>query len=586
MGTFANPDDERAGSCHFRSIREKNMNISFSFDPKNLKCSNCPGRGPHGMGVGTGGGGGGRQTIVLSDQNFSPSLPCAMGDCLKILRVENGTLAELVHGLLDVTGGGSSLPAGSVVLIFSASHLLMAGLAGYVADLATEIEKIERIFKGGVVALPGIPIFVGGNDDSLLTRSLLEFEDWLKVTGQQFTSKTWNLLSSGIIEEKAGGVYTVQKARYRLPDSLRRTSFTKTWVSTGWTSPCEVWPATVEIESELVNSLCSELNSIFGLNLGTEPICSRLNHADQENPTRFLLIGGSHTIREANSLSDRGYSVVTCSHRGFRPNLTACKEMAAKVEEALKSCNQSDVIIVHCYDNVAYMARTEEGGDLPIIQYTNGEWHVMGDLVLASKERMLMYFKHSLHFLKLLENRKVLMMAPLPRYLYAGCCAQPDHVSNSEEPDFERRIREGLSEMRGYLKDFLFTNGLRGFKVLDPGRETPEQDENGEPLWVDDSVHPTFEAYNRIADLIENEARLMAGKRAGQPLTSRGKRMRLDRPRPSWVDERSGQDRGGRGGGRGGGGGGPRGGRYGGRPGGGTWRGGRGGRGVFYNSWH
>jgi len=150
-----------------------------------------------------------------------------MGDCLKIIRVENGTLAELVHGLLDVTGRGSSLPAGSIVLLFSASHLLMAGLAGYVADMAVEIEKIERIFKGGVVALPGVPIFIGGNDDSLLTRSILEFEDWMKATGQQFPSKTWKLLSNGITEAKAGGACTVQKARYRLPDSLRRTSFTK-----------------------------------------------------------------------------------------------------------------------------------------------------------------------------------------------------------------------------------------------------------------------------------------------------------------------------------------------------------------------
>ncbi len=44
-----------------------------------------------------------------------------------------------------------------------------------------------------------------------------------------------------------------------------------------------------------------------------------------------------------------------------------------------------DHMIIQCLDNTAYYSRTEEGGDILVRHY--GEFHVEGDLVLASKER-------------------------------------------------------------------------------------------------------------------------------------------------------------------------------------------------------
>jgi hypothetical protein len=88
--------------------------------------------------------------------------------------------------------------------------------------------------------------------------------------------------------------------------------------------------------------------------------------------------------------------------------------MSAKVEEALQYMTPHDVIILHLFDNVAYMSRSEEGGDLPIRQYGNGEFHVEGDLVLASKDRLYMFFKNALPLLKLLEGLRVVFLTPLP----------------------------------------------------------------------------------------------------------------------------------------------------------------------------
>ncbi len=75
-----------------------------------------------------GGGGDARQCFVLSDQNFPGSLPCSSGECLKIIRIENGMLREIVECFLDLIKG-RELSAGSTVVIFSATHLLMRGLS-------------------------------------------------------------------------------------------------------------------------------------------------------------------------------------------------------------------------------------------------------------------------------------------------------------------------------------------------------------------------------------------------------------------------------------------------------------------------
>jgi hypothetical protein len=51
-------------------------------------------------------------------------------DCLKILQVEDGTLHVMVVALLEATRG-FQVPAGSVVVLSSVSHLAWVGTAAW-----------------------------------------------------------------------------------------------------------------------------------------------------------------------------------------------------------------------------------------------------------------------------------------------------------------------------------------------------------------------------------------------------------------------------------------------------------------------
>ncbi len=125
------------------------------------------------------------------------------------------------------------------------------------------------------------------------------------------------------------------------------------------------------------------------------------------------------------------------------------EDLTERVSEALLEISEDAIIVVHCFDNMVYMARSEEGGDLPIRRFPDGSYHIEGDLVLAGKERVLMYFKNCLPFLKLLEGRRVVFLTTLPRYL-RGCCERSDHAANCQEEGFEEQLRKCLAECRGF----------------------------------------------------------------------------------------------------------------------------------------
>ena len=72
--------------------------------------------------------------FVLSNQSFPACFPAGgEGNCLKIIRLEDGSLSDLTAVFLD-TVANYAIPAGSVVLIHSLSYLTWVGPAAYAED--------------------------------------------------------------------------------------------------------------------------------------------------------------------------------------------------------------------------------------------------------------------------------------------------------------------------------------------------------------------------------------------------------------------------------------------------------------------
>ncbi len=201
-------------------------------------------------------------------------------------------------------------------------------------------------------------------------------------------------------------------------------------------------------------------------------IHDRMVGGEHESPSRrYLFVGGSHAIKEGNAMADRGNEVIICAASGWRPNKTTVEELVVKVEEALRELTSNDVIVLHLYDNIAYMARSEEGGDLPIRQYVNGEFHVEGDLVIAGKDRLFMYFKNTLPLLRLLDGGRVVFLIPLPRYILA--------VYTWLYNEYEMIVDTVLKEA-----DSLRPGGKRSGEDISPAAKKPRMGAP-RPRWID-----------------------------------------------------------------------------------------------------
>jgi hypothetical protein len=121
------------------------------------------------------------RVFVLSDQNFPATVPvqnCG-GECLKIFRIEDSSLVELANGFLEAARG-FAVPAGSVLVLTSASHLAWVGAGAYAQDFLATRQKLRAAYRGGVEVLHCIPLLVSGVNETVAAAAIREFFLWLR----------------------------------------------------------------------------------------------------------------------------------------------------------------------------------------------------------------------------------------------------------------------------------------------------------------------------------------------------------------------------------------------------------------------
>jgi hypothetical protein len=184
IGSFMNNGDKRNNHTVHRFDHQHVRNISMSFDPATLRCTSCSNghtvlhREVEGLDIGLCN----PQLFVLTDQNFSPKLPVeGEGECVKVVMVENCTITDLVDVFLGITKG-SELPAGTVVLLASASHAAAVGMADYAADFVRGATRLGKTFTRGVHVIHGIPLLIGGTANTPAIRAIAEIEQWITQT--------------------------------------------------------------------------------------------------------------------------------------------------------------------------------------------------------------------------------------------------------------------------------------------------------------------------------------------------------------------------------------------------------------------
>jgi hypothetical protein len=484
---------------------------------------------------------------------------------------------------------GKAISNKDVVLIGSATQLLVEGLEGYIGSLLATIDRLSVGGRGGCTVLPAPLLLLGGTPDPLLIKNLMDLFAWVRLSGLDPEGVLNEAI--GVIEDSikshSGESIVWPHCNLKLPLNLPSRKPTCVAITSS-TLPREV---PLIAENLFIGKLVNGLNSKIDAKLDCDPYTARLPANSTSECLDFVIIGGQTAESIARELTATGASCQLL----LMPNYRASTVHSGKIEDGLKSLrvNSSTIFVVQIFDSGCFMVRTEEGGLIPICKRADGSYHVDGMLELINTESQYDLFQQVMIELRDYKNNILIFLAPIPCYLTASCCEDLDHASNRSQADFSKKMEEGVFAVRQNIKNFAFKAGLRRCHTISTWGKIRKMDKiwTG-PVSIEEDCHKAIaKAVLEAVEMASKKRTAASSKEERSAKRYKGQQTEIiNGAGPigtgGQLETRGGRGgRGGGGGGRGGGGGGrgqlggpleTRGGR-GGRGGGGGGRGGGGG---------
>jgi hypothetical protein len=295
-----------------------------------------------------------------------------------------------------------------------------------------------------------------------------------------------------------GDKRATDRIRYRLPNKSGSALYCS---GTDVYLPAKIKPATTANESELITCLIGELRSKLALDLDASPSFERglALQSKTKKSVDFLLIGSSNARRLMAVLSEMGFSASIVYLPHFRIYRGSDEQPTRMMQEAIAD-HDPGTIIIHMMDKITYCAKSWDGGRHPPKKGPDGVYHMEGDVVVEPKEVQRENFKAIKPILGLVGKRRGIMISPMPRYRSKPCCDNVDHFKNLKDTSYKSILSASLKEAKQNLKDFLFTDGRRNFRVPDPNIDIQSLKE--EDVWGADPVHPLPAVFSKLAEAV------------------------------------------------------------------------------------
>ena len=546
FGDFLSAGDGRMGMVQLLVNFSKKTCKTYSFDPETMLCSMCPDREHRLMGGSyvPGDMGGDRIVVFAGDQALPPGWASSSGGCPATIRIEYGSLRDIAEEVAAVTRGWR-VPAGSIILLSSATQLLGAGLGHYMADFCSIASWLDGIFMGEVVILPGVPFLLEGTDAPLLIRSLFDLASWvaeqsgyIETVGEGF-AKMKELLLQNMV-----GVAQLQyPARYWLADNAVQGEWAKRspWYSNGDGALTNSVGHMAERDEQcLLNSILSGLQQHQNLEMAL-PLASSRSLVRINKPVHILVVGASNSAKLASAMEGMGITVGRVTSSNWKPSKENVDILAAYVRTSVEG-ERPTAVVFQMHDNLLYMGRSIDGTTRQHHKDKEGRFHVEGELVLAPKEVQLNLYKLMKPLVEAVGQRPFIIITPMRRYATSPCCENTGHVTNFRETNYDEKMESELEDVRKNMRSWLFSDNIRRAIVLGPG---PLMAKMGpDCCWGEDPVHPLPVVYQELAKLVLSNMDRLESK--GDTATSKANKS-FGGGR-DWRDRRGGHwNRGGRG---------------------------------------
>jgi hypothetical protein len=297
------------------------------------------------------------QALVLSDQNFPAVLPVSSGDqCIKVLRIENGSVPALVEYLLGFVGN-RRMPPGSIILIGSVAHLADVGISAYISDIieaSTQLRSaLGRDVKVGV--LP--PLLLTGIDSAQVLSEIFELAAWAKDFYPQdcFLEDSFKTALEMIRETGDRMQRYLEPKRMRLP--ARETGGSgmtfQLWHSGGTTVSPQIPASTTALqqpeETRLIKQMITELRDKLAVDLDPNQSFER-GLGGQSRPKQardFMVVGSSNASKLASALAAQGYTSCVVFTNSWRISPQNVDSLMPKLKEAIHEMDPAVSVLLH-----------------------------------------------------------------------------------------------------------------------------------------------------------------------------------------------------------------------------------------------
>jgi hypothetical protein len=191
----------------------------------------------------------------------------------------------------------------------------------------------------------------------------------------------------------------------------------------------------------------------------------KFNTAESDSGTsRVMLLGASNLGYCGEGLRKLGLKVVDLTSPGWIASPANVAITLGKLEKY--NCGASDILILDLYGNISY--RFEQFDGLVSFPYkTGGRYHLAAKVMACPQNIFRKTLDNTAPILTVCKMSVCIVIPPLPRYLFTGCCKQSDHSTNVGDPDHAKTMLMDVLGLRNTLKKFVSGLGLNRCRVLE-----------------------------------------------------------------------------------------------------------------------
>jgi hypothetical protein len=461
--------DER----YFRNFNDnsidRRVNVSVSFQ-YNGTCHTCL-NGPHDAWQGRDG-----QPVVMvaGDHHFPANIPAREdGECIRILRVENGSLAEITGELVRLSPREGAVP-GTVIMLGSAVMLGVESVAHY----AAEWKKCRNIIKqelGDVIVIPLLHLSPVGIEDRTILRSMIDMAAWYddleEVELKLIRNTRLNFMEVNLGRLERGPGWADAHINSRMPVSLSADSRgTTAYVTGDWGKrPERIAPLSVHGERHWLGLLIGEINREMHLGLDTEICLARTlasvrRTKEDVGPIAAVAVGASNAARTATALRRKGVSVTSLGKAGWKISEDAVAYMASELSQRVA---QEETLILQCLDSNCFYVLEKNGAMCMPCRGTDGLVHIQGKVVVARGLQLENLLELLSPILRERVGKLTILVCPTVRFLEACCNAHNSMAEADRIAEGERQLRE-LGSLRREIKTWLVRQGFHDVLLADP----------------------------------------------------------------------------------------------------------------------